>query len=99
MPTMKCIFALILTLALPALAQAPITPNLSTAEKTALQTLEKAKADAQGQFNAALQQEQVIEQEFMQSHPGWHLDGNTFAVVKNPDSRPAAKAPEPAKKP
>lgn len=55
-------------------------PALSTADRVAIQTLEKAKQDAQKQFQDAQQQELTILREFGQEHPGFTLNQQTFAV-------------------
>jgi cysteinyl-tRNA synthetase len=66
-------------------------PQLSAAEKTAIQALENQKKQAQEQFLAAQNQESVIEREFSTSHPGWHINAQSLVVEKN--------APTPEKKP
>lgn len=58
---------------------------LSTAEFTALQDLENKKTQLQKDFNAAADVEIKIEQEFALAHPGWHINGTTFVVEKEPD--------------
>lgn len=65
-------------------------PSLSTADKTAIQAMEKNKQDAQQAFNAAQQNELVILREWQSSHPGWHIDNQTFAVEE--DFKPTAPA-------
>lgn len=75
--------------ALTASAQIAPTPQLSTAEKVALQNLEKQKSEAQQTFMQAQQTEQQIEQDFAREHPGFHLSPVNFAVIK--DAAPAKK--------
>lgn len=71
-------------------------PHLSTAERIALQSCEKAKADAQKEFQEAAQQEQAILVEFTANHPGYHLNGTTFTVER--DQPKAVQPALPAKK-
>lgn len=74
------------------LGQAPTPePQLSQAERIAIQALEKQKQAAQQSFGEAQQQEVSIEQEFSRNHPGWHINPMTLAVEK--------EAPPPARKP
>lgn len=72
-----------------ALAQATLPspePQLSTAERTALQTLESQKQQAQ-------QAEFRIDQEFRIAHPGYYINLQTFEVSKvpTPPAPPAKK--------
>jgi hypothetical protein len=60
--------------------QAKPVPALSTADRVAIQTLEKAKQEAQKQFNDAQQQELMIVREFGATHPGFVVNQQTFAV-------------------
>ena len=93
------IFALVFV---PMFAQQPPVPQLSTSDKVAIQTLEKAKQDAAKQWQDAQQQELVIEREWMAAHPGWKIDPQTFAVsseTKSPAPTPGTKPVEPAKAP
>ena len=92
-------FATILTLALFQAAPPSQEPQLSAAEKTAIQALETQKKQSQDQaqqahdqFLAAQQQESIIEHEFAANHAGWHINAMTLAVEKD-----AAKQPEPKK--
>lgn len=84
------IFAAIL-LGVPLAQQAPKpeTPSLSTADRVAIQSLEKTKADAAKQWQDAQQQELTVLREWQVAHPGWHIDQATFAVT--PDAKPAEK--------
>lgn len=70
---------------------AKTAPALSTAERTALQALEKQKQDAQQNFIQAQQAEGVIEQEYKASHAGFHVNPATFVVEA--DGTPAPAAP------
>jgi hypothetical protein len=81
----------ILTLALFQAAPPSPEPQLSAAEKTAIQALENQKKQAQEQFLAAQNQESVIEREFSTSHPGWHINAQSLVVEKN--APPAEKKP------
>jgi hypothetical protein len=75
-------------------SEAPPPPTLSTADKVAIQTFEKAKGDAQKQYQDAQQGELAVEREWGAAHPGWHLDAQTFAVEAD---APPAKPVEPKK--
>lgn len=55
-------------------------PQLSTADRIALQSCEKDKQGAQKQWQEALQQEQEILKEFGTNHPGFHVNSQTFSV-------------------
>jgi hypothetical protein len=94
------------------LAQQTPTPQLSTADKIALQSLEKAKQDASKQWNDANQQELTILREWGMAHPGFrvHFDPNNGGDLKNfsieelpkpeaakPPAQPAPAAPAPKK--
>lgn len=70
-------------------APEPSTPSLTTADRVAIQSLEKTKADAAKQWQDAQQQELTILREWQVAHPGWHIDQGTFAVT--PDPKPAEK--------
>ncbi len=60
-------------------------PQLSTADKVALQAQEQAKVKANQDFQQATQIEQQIENEFAQSHPGWHINPQAnFSIEANP---------------
>lgn len=61
-----------------ALAQQPKTeskplPQLSTADKIAIQSLEKQKSDAATQWNAANNNELEVLSEWDTAHPGFHV--------------------------
>jgi hypothetical protein len=94
---------LLLALALPLSAQQPPRPadqplpQLGTAEKVALQSLEKVKLDAQKQWQDASQQELTILREWALAHPGYHVNQQTFAVEADPP-RPVVKPALPAQK-
>ena len=60
------------------------TPTLSTADKVAIQTFEKAKQDAQKQFNEAQQGELSVLREWESAHPGFLIDPKTFVVTEAP---------------
>jgi hypothetical protein len=79
------------------LAQAAPTPNpsLSTADRVAINTLEKAKQDAGKEYTDAQQSEDSIFHEFAAAHPGYHINPKTFAV----EADPKTEAPKETKKP
>jgi hypothetical protein len=86
------IFVLALT---PAFAQqapkpAPV-PQLSTADRIALQSCEKIKQDVQKQWQDALQQEQTILTEFATNHPGYRVNPQNF-IVEPEQPKPALPA-------
>jgi hypothetical protein len=60
------------------------TPTLSTADKVAIQTFEKAKQDAQKQFNDAQQGELSVLREWESAHPGFLINPKTFVVTAEP---------------
>jgi Skp family chaperone for outer membrane proteins len=68
-------------------------PQLSTADRIALQSCEKIKQDAQKQWQDALQQEQAILTEFNTSHPGYRVNPQNF-VVEPEQTKP--EQPKPA---
>ena len=76
-------------------AQQPTAPQLSTADRVAIQTFEKAKQDAQKQYGDAQQGELAVEREWGAVHPGWHIDPQTFTV----EADPKPEAPKEPKKP
>lgn len=78
------LWGLTLLIGIGARSQATPAPRLSTAEKIALDACEKQKQDAQTAYQHATQQEQTIMVEFGAAHPGFHLDGATFAVEADP---------------
>ena len=82
-------------------AQAPSAaspaPQLSTAEKIAIQQCERAKSDAQKAFTEAQQQELMIEREWGAAHPGFHINTQSFAVEKD-SPVPVPPKVEPPKK-
>ena len=61
----------------------PAPPAFSTADRIALQTSEKTKADAQKQWNEANDQEITIIREWQALHPGWHIHFNPQGDPKN----------------
>ena len=65
----------------------PPVPSLSTADRVALQSLEKVKADAQKAWNDANQQELAIEREWMASHPGFQIDPQNFLITAEPNPK------------
>ena len=93
-----------------ALPQTP-APTLSTADRVAINTFEKAKQDAQKEFDGAQQGELTVLREWGNAHPGWHVNQQTFAVEKDavpppPDLHkpqvtqpPPVVAPKPPEKP
>jgi hypothetical protein len=78
-------------------------PALSTADKVAIQTFEQRKQDASKQYNDASQGELTVIREWNSSHPGWHLNEQTFTPEANPkpeakqETKPTAPAPQPGK--
>jgi hypothetical protein len=94
-----------------AIAQQPI-PQLSTAEKVALQSLQKTQADAAKDWNDAEQQKLSILREWQVAHSGFHIKYNSANpndpqnLTVEADPKPVApvksaetpKSPEPAKK-
>lgn len=95
---MKAFIAILLLSAMTAGAQQSPKPApvLSTADKIAIQSLEKNKQDAQTQFNQAQQAEMTIVREFAQQHPGYHVNASTFVVEA--DAKPAEKPASAVKK-
>jgi hypothetical protein len=92
----KLVFTAILFAAVLSSSQAqtaPVAPapQLSTADKIALQTLESAKAKDQEDFGEKVKAEQAIFNEFANAHPGWHINPQSGAVEHD---APAAKTPE-----
>jgi len=79
-------------LSLAGAAQQP--PQLSTADKVAIQAFEKAKQDAQKQFQDAQQGELTVLREWGTAHPGWHIDQTTFAITADPKPAPKPEAPK-----
>lgn len=83
-------------------------PVIDTANRLALQVIEKQKQDLNEQFIKATQQELVIQREWAMSHPGWHIDmealqrGQFLAAKDAPKAEPKKpeepKASEPKKK-
>lgn len=67
-------------LAIASLSLAQNQPQFSAAEKTAITFWESKKQDAQKQYNEAEQQEMQFAQEFTASHPGFHVNLQTFAI-------------------
>ena len=59
-------------------------PQLSTADKVAIQSLEKVKQDAQQTFNSAQQSEITVLREWETAHPGWNINPQTFAITAEP---------------
>jgi hypothetical protein len=73
-------------------------PILGTADRLALQGLEKIKADAQKQWSEANDQEFAVMREWQVAHPGWHVfynpqgDAKNFTIVQ--DEKPKTKVEE-----
>ena len=67
-------------------------PQLSTADRIALQSCEKIKQDAQKQWQDALQQEQTILSEFNANHPGYRVNPQNF-VVEPEQTKPESVKP------
>lgn len=75
-------------------AQGNAAPHLGTADRIALQSCEKAKADAQKQWQDAQQQELAVLREWQEAHPGFRIDAQTFAITADaPRSRQQEKKP------
>jgi hypothetical protein len=68
-------------------------PQLSTAEKEAITSLEKQKQGAYAVIQSTSQEEMQIAREFIVAHPGWHLNQRDFSVEKDPE-HPVTPAPE-----
>lgn len=66
-------------------------PQLSTADKVAIQSLEQQKAAASKQYQEAQAQELSILREFGAAHPGYTVNQSTFAVEKIPAEEKKAK--------
>jgi hypothetical protein len=82
-------------------ASPPTTPlpQLTTAEKVAVQSLEKQKQEAATTWQNAQQQELSIMREWSQAHPGFRLHYNP-ANAQDPDNfTPEADTPAPSPKP
>lgn len=67
-----------------AAAQTTPTPQLSTADKIAIQIQEQRKTDAQKMFTDAQQTEALIAKEWTTAHPGYVLNPQTFVVEAVP---------------
>lgn len=99
----KKLVILALALAMPAFAQqaskpaSAAPPQLSTADKIAIQACEKSKQDAQKQWQDAQQQELSILREWNTAHPGFHVNQQSFAVEADPP-QPVVKQALPTKK-
>lgn len=68
-------------------AQAP-APQLSTADKIAINTLEKTKQDARKSFEDAQAAEDQMRKEFATANPGWHI---TAGFIVEADAKPEVK--------
>lgn len=66
-------------------------PQLSTADKVAIQSLEQQKAAASKQYQDAQTQELSILREFGAAHPGYTVNQSTFAVEQNPPAKAEVK--------
>jgi len=103
---MKRWFAVILLASMPAFAQqapkAPQnSPQLSSAERIALQDSERAKQELQKQWQDIIDQERAVLQEFAVAHPGFHINPQTLLVEADPakpETKAAAPVAAPAKK-
>lgn len=85
-------------LVLPLMAQAPV-PKLTTAERIALRGYEKQKQHGQEQVQRAVHQEQILIVKFEAAHPGYQLNGTTFAVERDLSQlSPSTATKAPAKK-
>ena len=76
---MKLIAFVFVSVAGFAVAQTPPpvpAPTLSTSDRVAISTFEKAKQDASKQFTEAQQEELTILREWGVAHPGWHVNQN-----------------------
>ena len=79
-------------------------PQLSTADKIAIQACEKSKQDAQKQWQDAQQQELSVLREWGSAHPGFHINQQSFAVEADPppgspQTGPRLRGGEPVVKP
>ena len=94
---MKTLFVLastfFITASMAVFAQANL-PQLSTADKVAIQALEKSKTDAASSYQDAQQKEASVLSEWAKGHPGFHLDPQTFMVLADPKPAPV-KAEKP----
>lgn len=93
--------------------QANPAPQLSTADKVALQSIQKTQQDAAKEWQDAEQQKLLVLREWGASHPGFHIhynsqlpsDPQNYSVEAEGKPNPPTatektpvKAPEPAKK-
>jgi hypothetical protein len=96
---MKKIFMLLVFLGIMLLAAfaqqppAPVpapnpVPQLSTADRIALQNCQQMKQSAQKQWQDAGQQEQAVLSEFAAGHPGFHINPTTFIVEADQPKQP-----------
>ena len=82
------------------------TPEFSTAEKIAIQSLESQKTQAKRQWDDANQNEMIILSDWQNAHPGFHVyynptnpdDPQQFTIQTIPSQAPP-KPTEPASKP
>lgn len=79
---MKRLWIGILFITLAGMIFAQSAPQLSTADKVAIQSLEKVKGEARKQFEDAQREETTVLQEWSATHPGWAINPQTFAVEK-----------------
>ena len=70
-------------------------PQLSLAEKVAIQSQEKAKQNANLEFQQAEQTEQQIEADFRAAHPGWHINPQQNFSIERDQPTPPPVAPRP----
>ncbi len=91
MRTLIAVLVVAGALILSAPAEVAKPPQLSTADKVAIQAQEQAKVKANQEFQQADQIEHQIEAEFAQSHSGWHINPQTFTVDEDESATPAPK--------
>lgn len=70
---------------------AQVTPQLDTADKVAISSLEQVKQDAQKKYIEAAQQEASILREWEAAHPGYKLNPQTFAIEAETKLKPEVK--------
>lgn len=59
------------------------SPQLSTAERVAIQAFEKQKGEGKRLYDEAQQGEGQVAKEWTAAHPGWHLDPATFKPTED----------------
>ncbi len=83
----------------PSATPAATPPQMSTAEKIAVQSLEKQKQDAATAWQTAQQQELSIMRDWSQAHPGFHLHFNPQNAQDPQNFTAEADVPSPEEKP